>query len=44
MGLFYDIISKQGHYEVLINGHFYCSADSLSEATKEVEAFFEEFQ
>ena len=27
-----------GHYEVFINGEFYCSADSLTEATKEVEA------
>lgn len=27
-----------GHYEVYINGEFYCSADTMIEAIQEVEA------
>lgn len=27
-----------GHYEVFINGEFYCSADNLIEAIQEAEA------
>lgn len=35
----YKIVSKRGHYEVYINGKFYCSADTRSEAIKEVEEY-----
>ena len=35
----YKIIPKYGHYEVHINGKFYCSADTFSEAVKEVEDY-----
>ena len=31
-----EIKSTQGHYEVYIDGKFYCSADSYSEAVKEI--------
>ena len=27
-----------GHYEVYIDGQFYCSADNYSEAVREIEA------
>lgn len=35
----YKILPKHGHYEVHINGKFYCSADSFAEAMKEVEDY-----
>lgn len=34
----YEIKQSHGHYEVYINGEFYCSADTATEAAKEVEA------
>lgn len=33
----YDIVPVRGHYEVYINGEFYCSADNMTEAAKEIE-------
>lgn len=39
MGLFYDIIKKQGHYEVYVNGQFHCSADDMGEAVEEIEVY-----
>ena len=33
----YDIINVGGHYEVHINGTFYCSADTYDEAVEEAE-------
>ena len=35
----YNIINRAGHYEVYINGDFYCSADTIIEATKEIEKY-----
>ena len=35
----YQIIPSYGHYKVYINNRFYCSADTLREATKEVEDY-----
>lgn len=35
----YRIVNVNGHYEVYINGEFYCSADNTIEATKEVEKY-----
>ena len=32
----FEIISDRGHYVVLLNGKFYCSADTYGEALKEV--------
>ena len=32
----YNIIPKNGHYEVYINGKYYCTADSISEAEYEI--------
>ena len=40
MGLFYDIIMKQGYYEVLINGKYYCSADDLIDAANKVTNYY----
>ena len=39
-GDIYSIKIEQvyGHYEVLVNGEFYCSTDNLIEALQEVEA------
>lgn len=38
----YNIQWKYGHYEVYINGKFYCSADTPEEAAREVEDYFRE--
>lgn len=35
----YKIVSARGHYEVYINGVFYCSADTMHEAAKEIEDY-----
>lgn len=34
MGLFYDIIMKQGYYEALMNGKVYESSSKSSETDK----------
>ena len=33
------IIPVQEHYELHINGEFYCSADNLTEAKREIEKY-----
>lgn len=33
----FTIKSVYGHYEVYLNGKFYCSADTYGEAEKEIE-------
>lgn len=38
----YKIVKSYGHYNVFINNRFYCSADSVREATKEVEEYMRE--
>ena len=38
----YEIKRKRGHFVVYINERFYCSADSIREATKEVENYIKE--
>ena len=38
----YKIISKNGHYEVYVNGKFYCSADTIIEAARELESIVKE--
>lgn len=35
----YKIKRKYDHYEVYINGKFYCSADTHEEAAREVESY-----
>ena len=35
----YKNIPKYGHYEVHVNGRFYCSADTFHEAVKEAEEY-----
>lgn len=32
----YRIFEKYGHYEVYIDGKFYCSADTMEEAVHEI--------
>ena len=34
-----SIVPTKGHYEVYIDGKFFCSADSLPEAAKEIENY-----
>lgn len=34
----YTITPNKGHYEVYIDGKFYCTADSISEAENEIKA------
>lgn len=36
----YEIISVHGHYEAYVNGAFFCSADTYSEAQNEIEKEF----
>ena len=38
----YKIINKNGHYEAYVNGKFYCSADTVIEAARELESMVEE--
>ena len=38
----YNIIHVNGHYEVYINGIFYCSADTINAAAKEIEEYEED--
>ena len=33
----YEIRPVHAHFEIYINGKFYCSADSMAEAMREVE-------
>lgn len=33
----FDIIPNNGHYDIYIDGTFYCSADTVPEAVKEIE-------
>ena len=33
----YNIVRVNGHYEVYINGKFFCSADTVTEAANEIE-------
>lgn len=33
-----EIKQEHGHFVVTVNGEFYCSADSMTEARQEVEA------
>lgn len=33
----YEIKFVRGHYEIYINGEFYCSADNIAEAETEIE-------
>ena len=35
----YRIVNVKGHYEVYIDGRFYCSADNTIEAAKEIEEY-----
>ena len=35
----YRIVPTYGHYEVYINGAFYCSADNMREAITEIENY-----
>jgi hypothetical protein len=35
----FQIISKHGHVELYINGAFYCSADTVSEAVEEYNKY-----
>lgn len=37
----YNILLKNGHYEVYINNDFYCSCDTFSEAIQEIENYKE---
>lgn len=38
----YEIVRNKNHYDVYINGVFYCSADNIHEAAQEVEEYEED--
>lgn len=40
----YDVKNVNGHYEIYINGKFYCSADTVSEAANEIDKIIREEQ
>lgn len=40
----FDIINNAGHYDVYIEGVFYCSADTHPEAAEEVENYFKKLR
>lgn len=33
----YEIKYVYGHYEIYVNGEFYCSADDMTEVREEIE-------
>lgn len=33
----YRIVNHNGHYDVYVNGFFYCSADTIEEAANDIE-------
>lgn len=35
----YRIVPTRGHFEVYINGKFYCSADNMKEALTEISKY-----
>lgn len=35
----YSVIPVRGHYEIYIDGRFYCTTDDLNEAAKEIEDY-----
>ena len=35
----YEVRHVYGHYEIYIDGEFYCSADDMTEVAKEIEKF-----
>ena len=35
----YEVKQVYGHYEIYINGEFYCSADNMAEVREEIEKF-----
>lgn len=37
-----QIVHKDGHYEAYIDGEFVCSADTVTEAAKEIDKIVEE--
>ena len=38
----YDIKRNREHFDVYINGKFYCTADNESEAESEIQSYLEE--
>ena len=36
----YTIEQERGYFTVYVNGNFYCTADTWSEAEREVETYF----
>lgn len=39
--MIYDIIPAKGHFEVYIDGEFYCTADDIIEAAREIDEYKE---
>jgi hypothetical protein len=37
----YEIVSNHGHFEIYIDGEFYCTADNYDEAEREIEEYEE---
>ena len=35
----YNIMPRNGHYELYINGKLYCSTDTEAEAEREIKAY-----
>lgn len=39
----FNIIPVREHYEIYLDGEFFCSADTDSEAAKDIEEFMNKF-
>ena len=37
----YRIVNNNGHYDVYIEGEFYCSADTMEEAVRELNGGYQ---
>ena len=35
----YEVKQVHGHYEIYIDGNFYCTADNMVEVVEEIEKF-----
>lgn len=35
----FDIIPNNGHYDIYINGEFYCTADTMPDAIEEIKTW-----
>ena len=42
LGDYYMIFPRYDHFDVLIDGEFYCSADTMQEAMEELDQYYKD--